>query len=224
MSAAGGSLYLPFVGALGIGAVAGAGTGLVIAGRRGAAIGALVGAAGSVLYAYLLAGGLLSSSDLMFFVSTTLALLGCGLMAGLFFAFSAAVMGALAQQPQGAGMATMQTLNVVVFNPWFGTAFTGTPAACVLVMVFSLLHWRDPGASYLLAGGALYLLGTLWVTAVFNVPRNDALAAVEPTAPDAAVLWTSYLSEWTAWNHVRATAAFAAATSFIIALIRHGVG
>lgn len=79
-------------------------------------------------------------------------------------------------------------------------------------IVSSLLHWRDSGASYLLAGGALYLLGTLWVTALFNVPRNDTLAAVDPTAPDAAVLWTSYLSEWTVWNHVRAAAAFAAAT------------
>ena len=80
----------------------------------------------------------------------------------------------------------MQSINVVVLNPWFMTAFFGTAAACVLALIFSLLRWHEPGAAYLFAGGVLYLVGTLLVTIVFNVPRNEALAAVAPTDPNGA--------------------------------------
>lgn len=212
------SFFSTLLGALCIGAGAGAAVGSVIGGRKGAIIGALVGSGGSALYTYLLAGGFLPASDKSFFVLTTLAALACGVMAGFFFGFSAVVMKSLAQQPQVAGMAAMQTINVVVFNPWFGTAFVGTPVACVLVIIFSLLHWHDPGTIYSLIGGTLYLMGTLLLTALFNVPKNDALAAVAPTAPGAAGLWSSYLTSWTAWNHVRTAASLAAAASLTIAL------
>ncbi|HEX9273925.1 MAG TPA: hypothetical protein VGA01_17120, partial [Candidatus Binatia bacterium] len=122
---------LTVVGILGIGAGTGAAVGAVVDGEEGAIIGALVGAGGSALYTYLLAGGLMLTMDKLFFILTTLATLGCGLMAGFFFSFSALVMPSLARQPQAAGMAAMQTVNIVVFNPWFGVAFVGTPAACV---------------------------------------------------------------------------------------------
>ena len=49
------------------------------------------------------------------------------------------------------------------------------------------------------------------VTMVFNVPRNDALAATEPTSVEGASLWSNYITTWTAWNHVRTVAALAAA-------------
>ena len=116
-------------------------------------------------------------------------------------------------------MATMQTINVEVFNPWFGVAFVATPAACALVMILSLFRWHHPAAMYSLIGGALYLLGSLWVTVLFNIPRNDGLAAVAATAPEAPELWSRYLRTWTAWNHVRTAGAFAAAIVLMLGLI-----
>ena len=65
----------------------------------------------------------------------------------------------------------------------------------------------------------LYLVGTLGVTIACNVPRNDRLAALAPTAPDAEVIWRRFVREWTLWNHVRTVAAFAAAASFLRALL-----
>ena len=124
----------------------------------------------------MLGTGALSLGETTFSVLTLLAALGCGLIGGFFFAFSFLVMKALAQQPPGAGMATMQTINVVVFNPWFGGAFTITAIACVLVTIVSIFRWEQSGA-YAFIGGLLYLVGTLGVTATCNVPRNDALAA-----------------------------------------------
>jgi uncharacterized membrane protein len=210
---------LMILAVLGIGAGAGAAFGVVVGGRKGAIISALAGAGGSALCTYLFAGGLIIPMDKLFFALTTVAALGCGLMAGIFFSFSAVVMKSLAQLPQAEGMEAMQTINVAVFNPWFGAAFFGTPAACVLVMILSLLRWKDAGSVYLFIGGTLYLVGTLLVTAVCNVPRNDALAAVAPTDPGAARIWANYLSSWTVWNHVRTAAAFAATASLILGLI-----
>ena len=157
-------------------------------------------------------------SDDLIFVLTLVSALGCGLMAGLFFAFSVSVMKALVRLPSAEGIAGMQSINVAIINPVFLAAFFGTAAACVLVMIASFLRWHDPGAVYLLIGGSLYLIGTFLVTFVFNVPKNNALATVAPADPGSASLWTDYLSKWTAWNHVRAAAAIAAAALLTIAL------
>jgi uncharacterized membrane protein len=156
--------------------------------------------------------------DNLLFASTLLAALGCGLMAGFFFAFSVCVMKALARLPAAQGIAAMQSINVAVINPIFLAAFLGTAAACVLVMITSLVGWHASGAVYLLVGGVLYLVGSFLVTMVFNVPRNNALASVAPDAPDSTGLWASYLASWTAWNHVRTAAALAAAASLTFAL------
>jgi uncharacterized membrane protein len=160
--------------------------------------------------------------DRLLFVLTLLSALGCGLMAGFFFAFSACVMNALAHLPPAQGIAAMQSINVAVLNRWFFAAFFGTAAACVLLAVCSLLMWSESGSIYRLIGSALYLVGTILVTIVSNVPRNNALAAVDPPSANGAILWAGYLISWTAWNHVRTVAALAAAASFTIALIMSG--
>ncbi len=156
--------------------------------------------------------------DPLLFALKLFAALGCGLIAGVFFAFSTFVMSALARRPPAQGIAAMQSINITVINPLFMTAFWGTAAACFFLVVSSLLKWNQPGAAYLLVGSLLYLVGTLGVTMAFNVPLNDALAKVEPGSMDGANLWASYLTNWTIWNHVRTAAALAAATAFIVAL------
>jgi len=61
--------------------------------------------------------------------------------------------------------------------------------------------WRRPGAGYLLTGRLLYLFGTVLVTMLFNVPRNEALAAVDPASIDAVAHWTRYVSDRRAPRH-----------------------
>ena len=60
--------------------------------------------------------------------------------------------------------AAMNSINVRAVTPVFMTALFGTAAACVLLGVWTLFTWRRPGALYLVAGGALYLVGTILVT------------------------------------------------------------
>lgn len=156
--------------------------------------------------------------DRLLFFLTMIAALGCGLVAGVFFAFSGFVMKALARLPPSQGIGAMQSINVAVINPLFLATFLGTCVACLLLAVSSLLRWHEPGAVFLLVGGLLYLVGTILVTGVFNVPRNDALAAVDPASAEGARLWAEYVASWTAWNHVRTAAALLAAASLTIAL------
>ncbi len=147
--------------------------------------------------------------------------LGCGLIAGTFFAFSVFIMRALARLPAPQGIAAMQAINIAVINPWFIGVFMGTAAACIAASVCAFLGWKQPGAIWLLAGSALYLFGTFGVTVGFNVPLNDTLAAAQPDSAEAAQLWASYLTNWTLWNHVRTLAALAALAAFILALLKY---
>jgi uncharacterized membrane protein len=96
-------------------------------------------------------------------------------------------------------------------------ALFGTGVVGVAVSVAALRHLDQRWAAYLLAGTALYLVCVI-VTVVYHVPRNDALALVDPAGPGAAHAWASYLSPWTAWNHVRTVTALAGSALFIIAL------
>src|SRR5215510_1237676 len=105
------------------------------------------------------------------FVLTFISALGCGLVAGIFFAFSTFIMRALASVSPASGIAAMQSINVMVLNRWFFTVFFGTAACCLVLAVASFLHWQRPGATYLLVASLLYLIGTILVTVICNVPQ-----------------------------------------------------
>ena len=97
-------------------------------------------------------------------------------------------------------------------------ALFGTALACIAVVVGAVVEWGEPYAVYLVIGGAVYLVGTILLTMTYHVPRNDALATVDPNSPDAAGHWSRYVKEWTAANHLRTLSSLAAATLFTIAL------
>ena len=152
----------------------------------------------------------------LFQILVLLCALGSGLVAGVFYAFSTFVMKALGRLPAAQGIAAMQSINIVVINPWFMIALFGTALLCLAVMVLSFQGGAPGGLP--VAGGLLYVLGTIGVTIAFNVPRNNSLARTAPATAEAAALWTDYLSGWTRWNHVRTLAALAASAAFTIAL------
>ena len=152
------------------------------------------------------------------FILTLISALGSGLAAGVFFAFSTFVMPALGRLPPSQGIAAMQHINVKAINPLFMTLLFGTAATSLAAIVAALVDLGESYAPYLVGGGALYLLGTIGVTMAFNVPRNNALAQLDPSDDGAARYWARYLAEWTRWNHVRTIAPTVAAGLEITAL------
>ena len=149
---------------------------------------------------------------------TVVTALGCGLNAGVFFAFSSFVMKALARLQPAQGIAAMQSINLVAVTPAFMAALFGTAAASVALAVWALVDWDAAFGPYLLAGSACYLLGTIGLTIAYHVPRNNALAALQPQRAEAAGRWARYVAEWTRWNHLRAAASLAAAVLLTLAL------
>lgn len=146
------------------------------------------------------------------------AVLGCGLVAGIFFAFSTFVMNALRQLPAKNGIAAMQSINITVLNPWFFTAFFGIAVVCLILAVLAVTSWNGVDSVYLIAGSALYLFGTLFVTISFNVPLNDRLSKVDPDSANGVELWSHYLLRWTYWNHVRTVASIGAVVAYLLSM------
>ena len=162
---------------------------------------------------------MISTSGLNYALTLVTAL-GCGTIAGVFFAFSTFVMKALARLPPEEGIAAMQSINVFAINSWFLVAFLGTAAFCAATTIAAVVQWSEPFAIFLLLGAVVYLAGCFAVTMLFNVPMNETLAALPPTAPDRTARWASYVSGWTTWNHVRTVASLLAAALLAIGLSR----
>src|SRR5690349_19510407 len=87
-----------------------------------------------------------------------LAALGCGLIGGVFFAFSSFVLPALARLPARAGISAMQSINIVVLNRSFLGVFLGTAGLCAALAVDALTHWSAPQSGLRLAGALSYLI------------------------------------------------------------------
>ncbi|AFY92996.1 DUF1772 domain-containing protein [Chamaesiphon minutus] len=158
--------------------------------------------------------------DRYLFWVTFAAAIGCGLNAGVFFAFSTFVMPALARLKPDRGIAAMQSMNITAINPLFMLALLGTAVACLFIFISTLIHWHQSGTIYLAIGSLLYLVGAILVTMLGNVPLNNALANVDPNSTEGTVLWAKYLTDWTFWNHVRTLAALAASATFIFSLTK----
>jgi uncharacterized membrane protein len=158
--------------------------------------------------------------DRVIFLVTFGSALGCGVVGGVFFAFSTFVMTALARIAPSQGIAAMQSINVAVFNVAFMGALFGTAVTCALLVVASLIARQRPESLYVLVGALLYLVTVVGVTGVVHVPKNDALAVVDPASADGARLWADYVVTWTAWNHVRTIGGLAAAAALIMALLQ----
>ncbi len=146
-----------------------------------------------------------------------IAAIGAGVSGGVFFAFSVFVMKALGRLPAAEGISAMHAINKAAPAPLFMLALFGTGAVSIALSVVALGHLDQRWAVYVLTGTALFLV-CLVLTMAYYVPRNEALALVNPTGPGAGHAWAHYLSPWTAWNHVRTVTALAGSTLFIVAL------
>lgn len=144
-----------------------------------------------------------------------IAAVGSFLIAGIFYAFSTFIMQALGRVPVPEGIRAMQTINLVIINPLFLGIFIGTALLLCGLAIVAGLNFGQPGATHVVAGAILYVIGCFAVTMVCNVPLNNALAAVDPASADGAAVWARYLRDWVFWNHVRTAASLAGAVVLV---------
>ena len=148
------------------------------------------------------------------FALVFVALLGSGLIAGVFFAFSTFVMHALSRLSHEEGIKAMQSINAVILGSYFIFVFVGIAVICLLLIAWSLIQWGQAGNEYIFLGSVLYFVGSLMVTVFFNVPKNEALAKVDVLDSSSESFWKDYVDTWLVWNHVRTVASVLAAASF----------
>lgn len=129
--------------------------------------------------------------------------MGCGLLAGVYFAFSIFIMTALGRIGQAHGVLVMNSINSTILQSWFMPLFYGTTISSLVLAISGFSRRGEPGATAMLAGGLVYIAGMFMCTILFNVPLNNALAAVDPASAGPSPVWTRYLKYWTLWNHVR---------------------
>ena len=110
----------------------------------------------------------------------------------------------------------MQSINVTAVTPVFMTALFGTAALCVAVLVAGIAALDESYGGYLVAGGALYLVGTIVLTMTYHVPRNNALAAADPGPPRGRGCGRAICASGRRMNHVRSAAALAAAALLVV--------
>jgi uncharacterized membrane protein len=144
--------------------------------------------------------------------------LGTGIVAGIFFAFSNFIMQALARVPDDQGARAMQAINVTVLNPGFFLFFFGSGLIAIAATIAGFMQTTGPSKWWLLAGTLSYILGCVGTTIAFNVPLNDRLEKLDAASDEAASLWALYLVQWTRWNTARTAASAASTVLFTLAI------
>jgi uncharacterized membrane protein len=147
--------------------------------------------------------------DSLILVLTVVAAVGSGLMGGVFFVFSVAVIPALRRRQAVEAVATMQEINRVIVRPLFMLVFLGTAVVGITLVVLR------PTDVLRVVGAALYVVGGFGLTAAVNVPLNNALDRVRPM--DAEEGWGRFHRRWALANHARGLACAAASVALVVA-------
>jgi uncharacterized membrane protein len=142
-----------------------------------------------------------------------------GVMAGLYFAFSIAVMPGLGACGDRTFTEAMRAVNRKILNGWFGLAFAGAPLVILVAGALHLGGEAKPVVFWTLAAFLLYAL-TLAITFRVNVPLNNEFDAAEDG--DVTAARQAFERPWVRWNHARTLLGIASLGCLAWALVVHG--
>lgn len=127
-----------------------------------------------------------------------------GMMAGVFFIFTVAIMPGLGRADDRTFVGAFQVIDRAIINPLFLFCFLG---ALVFTGLAGLLHLpadARPVLPWIVAAFLLYVV-VFVITMRINVPLNDEIkAAGDPDEiPDLAAVRGRMEARWVRWNLVR---------------------
>src|SRR6056297_3047794 len=158
--------------------------------------------------------------SLFFLVLMQFAILAYALVGGVFLAFSDFIMRSLALTGGTGGLEAMQVINREVFRWVFMALFLGMAAVSLAIAGYGAANLNHPAGALILAASLVYLIGCFGVTVFFNVPMNEALAAMDSAEGATRDYWLqSYVPRWTFWNSVRTGAATLASALLLFGLL-----
>ena len=142
-------------------------------------------------------------------------IVGAGINAGAFFAFSTFVMPALATLSPRNGAEAMQAINRAAPTPPFMLALFGTGVLALIPGIASVDN-LGTAAGWCTLAGALAYLNVIVLTAVVNVPLNNSLEATDAAGSRINEVWSRYQRVWNRANHGRTLLSIAAMALFTI--------
>ncbi|WP_166024495.1 DUF1772 domain-containing protein [Streptomyces chilikensis] len=147
-----------------------------------------------------------------------------GLVAGLFYGFSIAVMPGLARTGDRTLVDAMRRINAAILNGWFLLGYVGALLFDALALVLFALHEPSRAAVGPVAASTALYLAAVVLTARVNIPLNDALEeAGSPDAPTGpAAARRDFERPWVRANHWRTLLCTAALAALCWALAAHG--
>jgi uncharacterized membrane protein len=140
------------------------------------------------------------------------AVIAMGLVAGLYFFSSIAVMPALTAADDRTLVDAMQQMIDKIENPAFFLVFLGAPALATVALVQARGAGSDRAAGWIVAGLVLYTVMVV-VTFAVHLPLNEDLKEAGDPAriENLAGVRDDFVTPWVAWDIVRTlvtTAAF----------------
>ena len=148
------------------------------------------------------------------------AVIAMGLLAGLIYAFSIAVMPGLTAADDRTLVDAMQQM---ADNPAFPLTFLAAPALAAVALYQAHRSGSPKTARWIVASLALYTV-TAIVTFAIHIPLNDDLVAAGDPAriENLAAVRDDFATPWVAWNIVRTLASTAAFGCLAWALVLRG--
>lgn len=150
---------------------------------------------------------------------TFLVTVGAGLMAGVYFAFSAFVMQSLNQLDNESAADAMNAINRIILRSGFLPLFFISSAIYLILLLVAMSDSSIVGRWLLISASVFYLVGMFLCTVLFNVPLNNQLANSSNNPIQKNKTWNHYMTYWTRWNHVRTVCSLMSMTlslSFLI--------
>jgi len=141
-----------------------------------------------------------------------------GLSAGLFFAWSVSVIPGTRRITDLTYLETMQSINRAILNPAFFTVFFGSILLLGIASIYQV-NSDKLVLGLMLAASITYLIGTIGVTGLGNVPLNNMLDTLKLSEVE-----TSKIAEFRKfyegnWNRLHLIRTAFAVTSFLLAAL-----
>ena len=151
---------------------------------------------------------------------SNLSVIWAGAMFGFFFAWTTSAMPGLDALDAQTAIAAMQSMNVWVRNPVFGTVFFGTPMVIGLAAAASLRAGAPDAAWLQVLAVMAFVTGVTLLTLSVHVPLNEGLAEhrFPMEAQAARALWTHYSDPWQSYNLIRLVVSGAVLCLLVMAL------
>jgi uncharacterized membrane protein len=151
------------------------------------------------------------------------AVIAMGLVAGLFYFSSIAVMPALTAADDRTLVDAMQQMIDKIENPAFFATFLGAPVLAAVALSQARGSGSPRVAGWIAAGLALYAVMVV-VTFAVHIPLNDDLrqAGDPERIGNLAAVRDDFVTPWVSWDIVRTLATTAAFGSLAWALVLRG--